>query len=74
MFSAVDAEKPDPVKNLHIAFDLFEAGLSMMRQKCRREHPEWDDERVDQSLDEWLLSRKNRGSHSEDDGLRARPL
>jgi hypothetical protein len=37
--------------------DLFEAGLGLMRQNLRREHPEATDIEIDRRLRQWLLQR-----------------
>jgi hypothetical protein len=39
------------------AFDLFEAGVSMMRARLRREHPDADADEIEQLLNEWLSTR-----------------
>ena len=46
-----------PDQKLRLAFELFDAGVSLMRQKLRREHPELPAERIDQLLAEWLSTR-----------------
>lgn len=45
------------VARMHQAFDLFEAGVSLMRAKVRREHPHADDAELDRIITAWLLTR-----------------
>jgi hypothetical protein len=42
---------------LRQAFDLHDAGVSMMRARLRREHPDEDDAAVDARLTAWLHRR-----------------
>jgi hypothetical protein len=37
--------------------DLFEAGLDLMRQNLRRNHPAASDEEIERLLGEWLVHR-----------------
>jgi len=50
----VTAERAERSDNLRLAFELFEAGEAMYRQKVRRKHPDWSDEAVEEAVDEWL--------------------
>lgn len=45
------------VTRLRTAFDLFEAGERMMRQKLRREHPDATDREIEEKLLAWLCDR-----------------
>jgi hypothetical protein len=42
---------------LRAAFDLFEAGVEIMRQNLRRAYPNADDQEIDARLREWLHHR-----------------
>jgi hypothetical protein len=42
---------------LRLAFDLFEAGVEMMRQTLRREHPDWTEPQIQARVAEWLRQR-----------------
>lgn len=44
-------------RRLQVALDLFEAGVAMMRQKLRREHPDWSEAEVEARLSAWLQER-----------------
>jgi hypothetical protein len=44
-------------RRFRLALELFETGVDMMRQKLRREHPEWSDVEVDAQLAAWLRKR-----------------
>jgi Rv0078B-related antitoxin len=46
-----------PVQKLHAAFDLFEAGVDLMRQNLKRRHPEATGEDLERMLREWLHTR-----------------
>jgi hypothetical protein len=48
-------------ERLAMAFDLYDAAESMMRQNLRRRHPEADDDEIEQRLIEWLLTRRGEG-------------
>jgi transposase len=54
---AVDNASEVAAARLRMAFELFETGLDMMRQKLRREHPEWTEAQVEARLVEWLRER-----------------
>ena len=56
-FPAMKIEVSVPDQKLRLAFELFDAGVSLMRQKLRRQHPEVPTERIDQLLAEWLSTR-----------------
>ena len=45
------------VERLRQTFDLFDAGVSMMRARLRREHPTLDDYGIEQLLGAWLATR-----------------
>ncbi len=56
ILGSVDAELT-PAEKLRTAFDLFDAGVDMMRQNIRRDFPEAPPEEVDRRLQEWLFTR-----------------
>lgn len=43
-----------PAQKILIAFELFDFGLDMQRQKLRRQHPDMSDGEIDSKLTEWL--------------------
>ncbi|MCB1036568.1 MAG: hypothetical protein KDD47_22275 [Acidobacteria bacterium] len=45
------------VSRLYTAFELFEAGVRMMRQNLRRRYPVAGDEEVEERLNAWLSDR-----------------
>jgi len=45
------------VERLRLAFDLFEAGESIMRQNLRRRHPSASAEEIEGRLAAWLCER-----------------
>jgi hypothetical protein len=48
----------DPAaRRLRLAFELYAAGESMMRQSLRRRYPEASDAEIEERLVEWLLTR-----------------
>lgn len=46
-----------PAERMRIAFDLFEMGERMYRQRMRREHPDADDAAIDELVTAWLHER-----------------
>jgi hypothetical protein len=48
-------ERVDPAEQLRLAFEMFEVGVAMMRQKLRRKSPMASDEEIERQLDRWLL-------------------
>lgn len=44
-------------RKMRIAFDLHEAGVSMMRQNLRRRFPRASVRAIDRRLGEWLMHR-----------------
>jgi len=52
-----------PIRDLEVmarmqmAFDLYEAAEEMMRHRIRREHPELNEDEVEDRVVEWLMSR-----------------
>lgn len=46
-----------PADRLRIALDLFELGVTMMRQKLRREAPEATEQEIEERLKTWLEER-----------------
>ena len=52
------SEKPlTPVEKLRLAFELHEAGVSLMRQNLRRRFPEASEQAIDERLQAWLEER-----------------
>lgn len=51
------ADELTPAEKIRIAFDLFDAGVDMMRQSLRRRHPEESPEEIQRRLQEWLYTR-----------------
>jgi hypothetical protein len=45
------------VRRLRLAFELYAAGESMMRQSLRRRYPGASDAEIEQRLVHWLLTR-----------------
>lgn len=55
---SVMSTDPELMKaRLHQAFALFEAGVSMMRARLRREHPNAEGDEIERLLGEWLMTR-----------------
>jgi len=46
-----------PAERLRLAFQLFEAGLAIMRQNLRRRMPGASEEEIRRALNEWLHTR-----------------
>ena len=44
-------------RRFKVTLELFEAGVAMMREKLRREHPEWADTAVEAAVAAWLRER-----------------
>jgi hypothetical protein len=42
---------------LRTTFDLFDAGVNLMRQNLRRRHPDANDQEIERRLREWLRHR-----------------
>ena len=59
-------------ERLRQAFDLHDAGVSMMRAKLRRDHPDADDAGIDRLLGVWLHTRP--GAESGDAEGISRPI
>lgn len=51
------AEREAVVDRLRQTFDLFEAGVSMMRARFRRDHPDADEAEIERLLRVWLATR-----------------
>lgn len=47
-------ERVDPAAQLRLAFEMFELGVAMMRQKLRRDAPDASEEEIEAKLDRWL--------------------
>jgi len=50
-------ERLAAAERMRQAFDLHDAGVSMMRAKLRRDHPDADDAEIDDRLRAWLHTR-----------------
>lgn len=61
-----------PAAKLRLAFDLFDSGVDLMRQKLRREHPAASEEEIERALTAWLRHRP--GAEHGDAPGRPRPL
>ena len=48
-------ERVDPAAQLRLAFEMFDVGVAMMREKLRRKSPNASGEEVEHQLDRWLL-------------------
>jgi Rv0078B-related antitoxin len=44
-------------RRLRLAFDLYQTGEDMMRQRLRREHPDLSAAEIEALVMEWLLER-----------------
>jgi hypothetical protein len=44
-------------ENLLLTLDMFESGLSLMRERLRRENPELTEEAIEERLVAWLADR-----------------
>lgn len=44
-------------RRFRLALDLFEAGVQMMRQRLRREHPDLPEAEIEARLVRWLQER-----------------
>lgn len=67
------AEQRATAERLRQAFDLHDAGVSMMRARLRREHPDEDDAAIDARLRAWLHSRPGAESGDAEGVSRAIP-
>jgi hypothetical protein len=47
-----------PAEKLHIALELFESGVAMMREKLKREYPSESAERIEERLRAWIQNRQ----------------
>lgn len=54
----MDAHESEAMeRRLRQTFDLFDAGVSMMRARLRREHPDAGDREIDALVRAWLRTR-----------------
>lgn len=51
------AREEDLRENFLLTLDMFESGLSLMREKLRRENPELSDDAIEEKLIAWLADR-----------------
>lgn len=54
MVQRMTTERVDPAAQLRLAFEMFEVGVAMMRQKLRRERPAASEEEIEELLERWL--------------------
>ena len=54
---SIPAHEEDLRENLLLTLDMFESGLSLMRERLRRENPELPEESIEEKLDAWLADR-----------------
>ena len=55
--TAVPAEEEALRENLLLTLDMFESGLSLMRERLRREDPKISEEAIEEKLVAWLADR-----------------
>jgi len=55
MLSPMSRERVDPAAQLRLAFEMFEVGVAMKREKLRRKLPNSSLEEIERQLDRWLL-------------------
>jgi len=48
-------ERVDPAAQLRLAFEMFEVGVAMMREKLRRKLSNSSAEEIERQLERWLL-------------------
>jgi hypothetical protein len=44
-------------RTFRLTLDLFDAGVQVMRQNLRRQHPDADEQEIDRRLSSWLRTR-----------------
>lgn len=59
----------EPMDNVRLALDLYEAGEVMMRQNLRRRHPDAGEDEIEAMIVRWLMDKP---SHAEVEGFRRR--
>jgi hypothetical protein len=52
-----EQETTGPAEHLRLAFELFEVGVDLYREKVRREAPGISEEDLDRRVGEWLMVR-----------------
>jgi hypothetical protein len=52
-----EAAEEELREKLLLTFDMFEAGLSLMRERLRRENPGLSNEAIEEKLVAWLADR-----------------
>jgi hypothetical protein len=53
----VDPELEAAARRLRLAFDLYQTGEEMMRQRLRREHPNLSPAEIEALVVKWLVER-----------------
>jgi hypothetical protein len=53
----VDTDLEAAARRLRLAFDLYQTGEDLMRQRLRREHPDLSAAEIEALVVEWLLER-----------------
>jgi hypothetical protein len=66
------ADELTPAEKLRGVFDLFDAGVDLMRQNLRRAHPDASTDEIDGRLQEWLLTRPG-AEHGDGEGRLREP-
>ena len=51
----MEPARETPADRLRLAFDLIDFAERMLRQRLRRDHPQWTDDQVERSIDAWYL-------------------
>jgi hypothetical protein len=54
---SASAREDDLRENLLLTLDMFESGLSLMRERLRRENPDLPEEAIEEKLIAWLADR-----------------
>ena len=50
-------EDDGPAARLRLALEMFDFGVRMQRARLRREHPDLDEARIDDLMQDWMLHR-----------------
>ena len=57
MSSETARDARDAAARLRVALELFETGVEMMRQKLRRDHPDFSGHEIETRVAAWLRER-----------------
>ena len=44
-------------ENLLLTLDMFESGITLMRESLQRKHPKLSDDEIEQKITQWLRNR-----------------